>query len=64
LGVLRDSGHEHLSGSLVIPVLDHVGEVVQLYGRKIPRSDIEPFLEHPKAWIRKKAKQALAKLDA
>lgn len=41
LGVLRDSGHEHLSGSLVIPVLDEDGQVVQLYGRKI-RSDLRP----------------------
>jgi DNA primase catalytic core len=38
LGVLRDSGHEHLSGSLVIPVLDEAGEVVQLYGRKVTRN--------------------------
>ncbi len=35
LGVIRDSGHEHLSGSLVIPVCDREGEVVQLYGRKL-----------------------------
>jgi DNA primase len=41
LGVIRDSGHEHLSGSLVIPVLDGGGEVVQLYGRKI-RGDLRP----------------------
>ncbi|MHB8660146.1 MAG: CHC2 zinc finger domain-containing protein [Solirubrobacteraceae bacterium] len=39
LGVLRESGHEHLSGSLVIPVLDVDGAVVQLYGRKI-RDDL------------------------
>lgn len=35
LGVYRETGHEHLSGSLVIPVLGDHGEVVQLYGRKI-----------------------------
>jgi DNA primase len=35
LGVLRESGHEHLSGSLVIPVFDEHGAPVQLYGRKI-----------------------------
>jgi DNA primase catalytic core len=35
LGVLRGSGHEHLSGSLVIPVFDEHGTAVQLYGRKI-----------------------------
>ena len=38
-GVLRESGHEHLSGSLVIPVVDVNGGVVQLYGRKI-RDDL------------------------
>lgn len=35
LGVLRESGHEHLSGSLVIPVFDEHGTPVQLYGRKV-----------------------------
>jgi len=35
LGVLRKSGHEHLTGSLVVPVLDEAGQVVQLYGRKL-----------------------------
>ncbi len=35
LGVMRETGHEHLSGSLVIPVVDGEGRVVQLYGRKI-----------------------------
>ena len=39
LGVLRKSGHEHLSGSLVIPLLDEYGKVVQLYGRKV-RDDL------------------------
>ncbi len=39
LGVLRGSGHEHLSGSLVVPVCDRAGRVVQLYGRKI-RDDL------------------------
>ncbi|HEX3832375.1 MAG TPA: CHC2 zinc finger domain-containing protein, partial [Solirubrobacteraceae bacterium] len=35
LGVLRSSGHEHLTGSLVIPIVDADGVAVQLYGRKI-----------------------------
>jgi len=39
LGVLRESGHEHLSGSLVIPVEGRDGTVVQLYGRKV-RDDL------------------------
>lgn len=35
LGILRGSGHEHFNGSLVIPVLDSEGRVVEIYGRKI-----------------------------
>ncbi|MGH8032189.1 MAG: CHC2 zinc finger domain-containing protein [Luteimonas sp.] len=35
LGVLRQSGHEHFNGSLVIPVCDAAGNVVEVYGRKI-----------------------------
>jgi DNA primase len=34
-GVLKASGHELLMGSLVIPVRDASGAVVQLYGRKL-----------------------------
>jgi DNA primase catalytic core len=35
LGVVRPSGHEHLNGSLVVPVFDQAGRVVEMYGRKI-----------------------------
>ena len=35
LGVFRESGHEHLNGSLVVPIFDEAGQVVELYGRKI-----------------------------
>ena len=36
LGILRkETGHEHFRGSLVIPILNLDGEVVQMYGRKI-----------------------------
>ena len=35
LGLVRDSGHEHFNGSLVIPVLDAHGDVTEIYGRKI-----------------------------
>jgi DNA primase catalytic core len=35
LGIMRGSGHEHLTGSVVIPILDEHGNVVQMYGRKI-----------------------------
>jgi DNA primase len=35
LGVLRESGHEHFNGSLVIPVRDAAGRITEVYGRKI-----------------------------
>jgi DNA primase catalytic core len=42
LGILRESGHEHFSGSLVVPILDappgEGGRVVEMYGRKINHS--------------------------
>ena len=34
-GILRDSGHEHFSGCLVVPVFDQAGHVAEVYGRKI-----------------------------
>jgi DNA primase len=39
LGVLRESGHEHLRGSLVVPIPDLEGRVANLYGRKV-RDDL------------------------
>ncbi|WP_233948056.1 CHC2 zinc finger domain-containing protein [Pectobacterium versatile] len=35
VGVLRDSGHEHLAGSIVVPVINLSGQVQELYGRKV-----------------------------
>jgi len=35
LGIYRESGHEHLVGSVVVPVIDTKGVVTELYGRKI-----------------------------
>lgn len=35
VGILRDSGHEHFAGSLVVPIVDEAGNVVEMYGRKI-----------------------------
>ncbi len=37
LGILRESGHEHFNGSLVIPIFDEHGHVAEVYGRKIVR---------------------------
>ena len=38
LGIFRDTGHEHFNGSVVIPVFNLEGEVVEMYGRKITRA--------------------------
>lgn len=35
LGVLRESGHEHFWGSVVVPLFDEGGRVAGMYGRKI-----------------------------
>jgi DNA primase len=35
LGILRESGHEHFAGSLVIPIYNEEGNVVEIYGRKL-----------------------------
>ena len=35
VGVLRKSGHEHFSGSLVVPVVNLNGQIREIYGRKI-----------------------------
>jgi len=39
IGVYRASGHEHLAGSLVIPVIAPDGEITEVYGRKL-RDDL------------------------
>jgi DNA primase catalytic core len=35
LGLLRESGHEHFNGSLVVPIIAPSGEITEVYGRKI-----------------------------
>jgi DNA primase catalytic core len=53
LGILRqDSGHEHFVGSVVIPIFNLQGELVQMYGRKItarlrPGTDYHLYLPGP-----------------
>ncbi|TYO95426.1 CHC2 zinc finger domain-containing protein [Xenorhabdus doucetiae] len=34
-GIMRESGHEHFVGSLVVPVIGPEGQVQEMYGRKI-----------------------------
>ncbi len=46
VGILRASGHEHLNGSVVIPVFDENGQVAQMYGRKITTSLRKGTPEH------------------
>lgn len=41
VGLYRESGHEHFNGSLVVPILDAAGQVVEVYGRKL-RDDLRP----------------------
>jgi DNA primase catalytic core len=38
LGILRASGHEHFHGALVIPVIDEIELIADLYGRRIGKS--------------------------
>ncbi len=35
IGILRKSGHEHFTGSLVIPVINPEGVITEVYGRKL-----------------------------
>ena len=35
LGLLRESGHEHFNGSLIVPIFGESGEVLGMYGRKV-----------------------------
>lgn len=35
LGILRNTGHEHLRGCITFPLLDENGKIAQLYGRRI-----------------------------
>ena len=46
LGVLRESGHEHLSGSLVVPIHNEAGAVVGMYGRKVTKGLRAGTAEH------------------
>lgn len=35
IGILRDTGHEHFNGSIVVPIFDEQGAVTEIYGRKV-----------------------------
>ena len=40
LGILRENGREHFFGSIVFPVFDEHGQVVEIYGRKIGKTNV------------------------
>ena len=46
LGFLRESGHEHFRGSLVVPIFGARGQLAQAYGRKIGAKLREGTLLH------------------
>lgn len=35
IGILRESGHEHFNGCIVVPIIDSNGVITEVYGRKI-----------------------------
>jgi len=41
VGILRETGHEHFNGSIVVPVIDGEGNVTEAYARKL-RDDLRP----------------------
>ena len=52
LGILRESGHEHFNGSVVIPIIDLDGNVTGMYGRQIterlrPGTPLHMYLPGP-----------------
>ena len=57
LGILREkTGHEHFVGSLVIPIFDLSGQLVQMYGRKIndrlrPGTEYHLYLPGPRRGV-------------
>ena len=57
LGIIRETGHEHFNGSVVIPVFSATGTVVGMYGRKVtenlrPGTPLHLYLpgEHRGVW--------------
>lgn len=42
LGILRESGHEHFTGSIVVPVIDEQGLITEMYGRKLLGNRLRP----------------------
>jgi DNA primase len=54
LGILRDTGHEHLRGRVVFPVISESGEIGTVYGRAIDdggKHDRHLFLPGPQGGV-------------
>lgn len=56
LGLLRESGHELMTGSVTVPIFDAAGRLVEMYGRKItprlkPGTPLHLYLPGPHAGI-------------
>lgn len=56
LGLMRTSGHEHFTGSLVIPVIDETRRITEVYARKIndklrPGTPLHLYLPGPHAGV-------------
>ena len=46
LGIWRESGHEHLTGCVVIPIRNETGQVTEMYGRRIGKRMPKGTPEH------------------
>lgn len=56
VGLLRNSGHELFRGSLVVPITNKAGQVVNVYGRKTgiklrPGTQLHSYLPGPQAGV-------------
>ena len=54
LGLMRDTGHEHFRGQIVVPVVGDGGEIGTLYGRAagvVPKENRHRFLPGPQAGV-------------
>jgi DNA primase len=69
IGILRESGHEHFNGPLVVPIMDENGIINEVYGRKIQGNKLRKgtaqhlYLPgHTKAWpSKRRAKSSCVK---
>lgn len=46
IGLIRESGHEHLNGCVVFPVISEAGEITEVYGRKIVENQTPGLPKH------------------